>query len=72
MKNEVYGTMTLNFSKQTESANKELSFLQTAYSLDNSLVKNIKVTVEDTKGNITDIHIHDWNIELENFFNENE
>jgi len=70
MKNEVYGTMTLNFSKPVDTNNEELAMLQAAYRLDNTMVKNIKVVVEDIKGNLTEVHIHDWNIELENFFSE--
>jgi hypothetical protein len=69
--NEVYGTMKLVFSKEMKSKSEELGYLEAGYELDSDRFVFVEVLLTDIHGKVYTVRIHDWDIEMENYFNEN-
>jgi hypothetical protein len=69
--NEVYGTMKLAFSKEMKSKTEEIGYLEVGYELNSDRFSFVEVLLTDMHGKIHSVKIHDWDIELENYFGEN-
>jgi hypothetical protein len=69
--NEVYGTMKLAFSKEMKSKSEELGYLEAGYELNTDRFVHVEVLMTDIHGKVHSVKIHDWDIELDNYFNEN-
>jgi hypothetical protein len=70
LNNEVYSTMKLVFSTKVDSNNRELANVEAGYQLHPQRFVSVEVMLTDTMGNIRTVEVHDWDIELENYFNE--
>jgi hypothetical protein len=70
LNNEVYGTMKLAFSKEMKSKSEELGYLEAGYELNSDRFVFVEVLMTDIHGKVHSVKIHDWDIELENYFNE--
>jgi hypothetical protein len=68
--NEVYGTMKLAFSKEMKSKSENLGYLEAGYELNSDRFVFVEVLMTDIHGKVHSVKIHDWDIELENYFNE--
>jgi hypothetical protein len=73
MKNEIYGNLNLAVSMPVKSANESMAVLEAHYYASDLTIDEVKVILINHKtGRIHNVQVHNWDIEWERFFGEDE
>lgn len=73
MKNEVYGNLNVTISMPVSSRNERLAILEANYKVSELTIDEVKIVFINYKtGQVHIVDVHDWNIDWERFFRENE
>lgn len=64
MKNEVYGTVTLDVSVDVESNNEEMGLIEAKHKYDDYRLLDCWVYVMDRDGNVHKLNVHNFKINL--------
>lgn len=72
MTNEVYGSINLDVSTKVDSDSEGLGILEANYKLNEMRIVNVELKFEDLNGNLHSVKVHNWNIDWEAYFGEDE
>ncbi|PKR82606.1 hypothetical protein [Heyndrickxia camelliae] len=71
MKPSILGSINAVFSKDVEHNNKELAMLETGYLIHEDSISHLEIVAVNHQGVRTVLKIHDFNVKLEEMFDEN-
>ncbi|MED1863220.1 hypothetical protein P4V41_07110 [Fictibacillus nanhaiensis] len=72
MPNEVYGIINLDVSTKVGSESNDLGILEANYKLNDMRIVNVELKFEDLNGKLHNVKVHNWNIDWEAYFGEDE
>jgi len=72
MKSEFYGTVTLDVSIPTRTKKDELAVLEANYKISNLIIKEVVLTFVDLNDELHTVKVHNWDIDWERFFGDDE
>jgi hypothetical protein len=73
MKNEVYGNLNLAISMPVRSENESMAVLEANYHASDLTIDEVEVTLINYRTRrVHKVTVHNWDIEWERFFGENE
>jgi hypothetical protein len=72
MKSEFYGTITLDVSIPTMSKKDELAVLEANYKISNLIIKEVVLTFVDLNDELHSVNVHNWDVNWERFFGDDE
>ena len=72
MKNQMYGTISFDVSMDVKSNNEELSVLEANYKISNLIIKEVVLTFVDLNDELHTVKVHNWDIDWERFFGDDE
>ena len=72
MKNQMYGTISFDVSMDVKSNNEELAVLEANYKISNLIIKEVVLTFVDLNDELHTVKVHNWDIDWERFFGDDE
>jgi hypothetical protein len=72
MRNEVYGTMNLDVSTKVLAKTNDMGLLEANYRLNEMRIVNVELLLEDLNGELHSVKVHNWNVEWDAYFGEDE
>jgi len=72
MKNQMYGTISFDVSMDVKSNNEELAVLEANYKISNLIIKEVVLTFVDLNDELHSVNIHNWDVNWERFFGDDE